>query len=171
MNNILKHFFKPFLHCKNRLERYHEKKLTWLLKIKKDFTLNKIKPFYYTCRIDDKGRLEQISNYISKHSNKNVFSFAIEPQEFNELILNSLEKTNEKWFYNLTDTNIPTDVSRLLQMGCNFCLPISFDKRNAIYGFIKDLESINNMNIALRLTPIRNMAIPLLLDFISKKVL
>lgn len=66
--------------------------------------------------------------------------------------------------------DIPEEVTNLLQMGGNFGLPTNFEKRNAIHCLIKDFEgNNNNINKSLKLTSIRNMSLPLILEFINNK--
>lgn len=52
-----------------------------------------------------------------------------EPQNFTQVISNPLDYTNKKWFINLINTVIPINVSNLLQLGGNFCLPIDRNRK------------------------------------------
>lgn len=67
---------------------------------------------------------------------------------------------NNKWFVNLSNTNIPLEVSKLLQLGGKFSLPDSTNKKLTIHKCIKDLE--NNIRRFNVLNPIamRNSIIP-----------
>lgn len=60
---------------------------------------------------------------------------------------------------NLTNIDIPKDVSNLLQMRKNVCLPINFNKKLAIYEHIKDLESNINIRDTIYLNLLRNLII------------
>jgi len=60
---------------------------------------------------------------------------------------NPLHNTNEKWFINLTNTDIPSTVINLLQMGGNFCLSSDTNKMGMVHEFIKDLETFNRHTI------------------------
>ncbi|XP_018361330.1 PREDICTED: uncharacterized protein LOC108760048, partial [Trachymyrmex cornetzi] len=97
-----------------------------------------------------------------KGSDKACISINIEAGKFIDRLSEPLGQTNKKWFINLTDVNIPTEVSNLLQFGNNFNLPDSNNKVKQIREFIKDIESSTNKNsnnLAL-ITQIRNIAIP-----------
>lgn len=77
--------------------------------------------------------------------------------------------TNEGWFINLTNTIIPKEISGLLQLGESFSLPDSFDRKNSIMEFIKDIETytkIHKFECQLR---IRNMVIPELHNILRGK--
>jgi len=52
-------------------------------------------------------------------------------------------------FINLSDTDIPTTVSNLLQLGGNFCLPLGINKKNTVHEYIKDIETFNQHTIIL----------------------
>jgi len=49
-------------------------------------------------------------------------------------------------FLNLSNKHIPPNISNLLQLSEGFCLPISLNKKNAVYEFIKDIEG--NMTLS-----------------------
>lgn len=74
-------------------------------------------------------------------SNESIINNSIIANDFSQKVSNSLDQTNKKWFINLTDTDIPSNVSNLLQLRSNFSLPINNDKKLAIHEFIKNIES------------------------------
>jgi len=53
----------------------------------------------------------------------NIVEVNIDPMDYVLTNKNPLHNTNEKWFINLTNTDIPSTVTNLLQMSENFCLP------------------------------------------------
>jgi len=78
-----------------------------------------------------------------------------------------LEQTNKKWFLNLSNTTIPSEVTILLQHGERFSLPTYQNKKQAIHEYIKDMKS----NLALKNSSIqamiRNIAIPQFHNFLK----
>lgn len=70
-----------------------------------------------------------------------------------------LYKVNDKWFANLSDTDIPIDVKSLLQLGENFSLPPT-DKLNSTIEFIKHVENNIKKFSTTRQTEIRKTVIP-----------
>lgn len=80
-------------------------------------------------------------------------------------------KTNEKWFVNLANEDIPDEIIRLLQHGERFSLPIIGEKKKVIYEFIKNLE-VNLTSIESKEKPaIRNMVVSTLKDYIKNNIL
>lgn len=75
-----------------------------------------------------------------------------------------LEPRN-KWFINLSNKNIPTEVQGLLQLGEGFCLPTITDNSKAISEFIKHIENnllkIQERDSQLK-TDIRNRSLTIL---------
>lgn len=163
--DVQKYFYKPFINCRNRNKSHHEKKFIWLSNIKNADILRKIKPINYVCKTDNRGIIVDIFNSTPQHLKEDTYSIEINPQEFEMETKNLLYYTNEKWFLNITGTAIPLEVSNLLQMESNFCLPTNLFKKTTTYGFIKDLENDNNIQRVRKLAQIRNMAIPLLWSF------
>ena len=82
----------------------------------------------------------------------------ISANSFRDATYNPWQQTNQRWFINLTDKDIPPNVTNLLQLGGDFSLPVNINKKVAIHEFIKDIES--NSNGIRNLTSIRNAAIP-----------
>jgi len=48
---------------------------------------------------------------------------------------------NNKWFINLSNSYIPTQVTNLVQLGDRFSLPLNHNKKLAVHEIIKDVES------------------------------
>lgn len=82
---------------------------------------------------------------------------------------NLLVVTNNKWFINLTNIDIPPDVSSLLQLGQNFSLSTTLNKNTAIHEMIKDIECIKSRNLSRFLPKVRNTAIPQFHKFLHNK--
>jgi len=82
--------------------------------------LNSIKPIDFTCSTDNKGVLENInySNRELRNTSNTTTYILITSQDGDR----SFISTNKKWFINLTNTDIPRDVSDLLQLGERFSL-------------------------------------------------
>jgi len=130
--------------------------------------MNSIKSIKYTYKPDTKTFSlvpPQDNNENIVHSNS--INISVNPHKFKER-LPLTEDTNNKWFINLSDTEVPLEVSKLLQLGNNFSLPTHLNKKTAIHEFIKDIESNKKYNIKQLLT-IRNKVIPHLHSFLDKK--
>lgn len=73
------------------------------------------------------------------------------------MISNPFNITNKKWFINLTDGNIPNNISTLLQRGGgggNFCLPANFNKKLVIRELIRDSKNNGNKHNAIHLASV-----------------
>jgi len=92
---------------------------------------------------------------------------AIDPEKFTKKFNSPLEHTNKKWFLNLTNKMIPPEVTRLLQFGEKFCMPIYFNKKLAIHEFIKDVESNMSVRNSNKQTMIRSITIPHFYKFLK----
>lgn len=57
--------------------------------------------------------------------NSKIINITIDPKKFLEPPKESLSTTNDKCFLNLSQQFIPEPVSNLIQLGNEFCLPIS----------------------------------------------
>jgi len=92
-----------------------------------------------------------------------VLGISVSPsidRKFNSKEVNLLERTNGRWFVNLSNTTIPQEVSTLLQFGDSFCPPMPFNKKFAIHEFIKDIESNRATHKISNQFLIRNTSIP-----------
>jgi len=104
----------------------------------------------------------------SRNNNQKIFEIELNPHNHHNKNSNHfLNSINNKWFINLSHTNIPHKVQCLLQLGQNFSLP-SINTKNNIIQLIKNIE--NNI---IKLQPdtqneIRNRSIPMLYNLISK---
>jgi len=98
---------------------------------------------------------------------KNDIVNIIDPKNYCEINNNPLDHIIDKWFVNYSGMEIPIEVSKLLQMGGKFCLPVNDDKKSTIFEFIKDLESNSNKHIAGYLDSIRSSVLLPLKEFIS----
>jgi len=83
----------------------------------------------------------------------------LSPGEANTNITNPLHFTNEKWFINISTSDILSSMSNLLQLSGNFCFPPGINKKN-IHEFIKDFESFNRYTNDIDRIKIRNTIIP-----------
>jgi len=121
------------------------------------------------CSYDDKGGIRHLRTNIENinYNDKNDIINIIDPKTYLEKNINPLHHTIDKWFVNYSGMEIPIEVSKLLQMGGKFCLPVNDDKKSAIFEFIKDLEGNSNKHIAGYLDSIRNSVLPPLKEFIS----
>ena len=129
--------------------------------------IKKVKPINYTIA----NELTTNNNYSpitqSTISNRKIVNIIIDPNKFLEPPEDPLSTTNNKWFLNLTQQSIPDDVSNLLQLGGEFCLPISQNKKETVHEFIKDVESNIIQKKIKKETNIRNIVIPRLYKYLD----
>jgi len=100
------------------------------------------------------------TKYICSNITNNVelpqIVVSIDPNKFTDNVISPLDYTNEKWFINLTNIAIPTQVSNLLQLGNQFCLPPDINKNGVIHEFIKHIECHNCLLQDIDKSRIRN---------------
>jgi len=93
-------------------------------------------------------------------TNEKIIKTHIKPSNFSQYPNDPLKKTNHRWFINLFDSYIPTQVSNLLQLGDRFNLSSSLNTKVAIHEVVKDIESnIKDFHSDIQ-TRIRNTVIP-----------
>jgi len=144
----------------------------WLRHIHHHNEIKNIKPIKFTHIINKNEEYKTIKDtgtapFIS--SEQSLQYITILPSEFSKQIKEPLNEINDKWFINLSDTDIPPNVARLLQLGDKFNLPISNNKKTAVHEFIKDIEgNTNRINIHKQIK-IRNIATSQLHKFLFKK--
>ncbi|XP_018364041.1 PREDICTED: uncharacterized protein LOC108761811 [Trachymyrmex cornetzi] len=105
---------------------------------------------------------------LSSLNNPNAVGIKISPRLFiNDRITPSVTSIREKWFYNLSSVDIPTNIQYLLQLGENFALPISGGKP-LVMEFIKSIENnIKKMQSSVH-NNVRNHSVSLVsLDVVS----
>ena len=97
--------------------------------------INKITPINYFVTTSNEG------NCFSNNTfNKDNYNINIDPNKLKIPAGNPLDCTNDKWFLNLSNVSVPEQVSNILQLGGNFCLPTDPKKKNVIHELIKDIE-------------------------------
>jgi len=93
-------------------------------------------------------------------ANEKIIKTNIEPSNFSQYPNDPLEKTNERWFVNLSDYHIPKKVSNLLQLGDRFSLSSFSNTKRAIHEIVKDIESNIKAFYIDNQIKIRNTIIP-----------
>jgi len=171
-NSIIKHHLYSFNNFSQKLSSVHNKKFNWLRNIHHHNQVKNIKPVKFSYIINKNEQYKAIKDigtdpFIS--SEQSLQNITIAPSEFSQQIKELLKDINDKWFVNLSDTDIPPKISKLLQLGDKFSLPISSTKKTAVHEFIKDIEgNINCINIHKQIN-IRIIAISQLHKFLFKK--
>jgi len=166
-DSIKKHHSHSFHNFKHRLFLSHYNKFIGLLiKTKKKF-INNISINYSYHSSKNKFSINKFNppTNISRHTED--IDISIDPHKFGNKSYDPLDKTNSKWFINFSDSEIPHEVSTLLQFGDRFCLPTYLDKKFAIHEFIKDVESNSFFHSFNKQTLIRNITIPQLYKFLK----
>jgi len=168
--SIKRHHFYFFNRFKHKLYLNHRKKYISLQNMSKKLALNDITPIKYTYQCtNNKFYVDKFTETTRNTNNPDNIRVSIDPHDFKDKPIFSLDHTNKKWFLNLSNSTIPTEVSTLLQMGDRFSIPIYQDKnkKTAIHEFIKDVESDLALKKSEKQTFIRNMAIPQLYKFLK----
>ena len=129
--------------------------------------IKKIKPINYTIANEPTLNNNYSPKTQSAIDNRKIVNITIDPNKFLEPPKDPLSTTNNKWFLNLTQQSIPEDVSNLLQLGGEFCLPISQNKKEVVHEFIKDVESNIIQKKIKKETNIRNIVIPRLYKYLD----
>jgi len=164
-------YFCSFNNLHIKLFFSYKKKFIWLQHLFKVNKTKKIKPIEFTCLVNE------VKNKVIKSFPKNpiilnneiLVQTKIDPVQYIDVPSDPLITTNNKWFINLSNSFIPTEVSRLLQLGNNFSLPAIFNKKIAIHETIKDIESnIKSFHLENQVR-IRNTIIPQFHKFLHLK--
>jgi len=165
---IKKHHFNLFNRAKHRFFLSHYKKFNRLLTISRIKSTKNIKKINYTYFFTNKKfALNKPNSQIITQLNSDDINIVIDPEKFTKKFNSPLEHTNKKWFLNLTNKMIPPEVTRLLQFGEKFCMPIHFNKKLAIHEFIKDVESNMSVRNSNKQTMIRSITIPHFYKFLK----
>jgi len=93
--------------------------------------------------VNNDKNIKYICSEFTKNSDIPKIIVNVDPNNFINNKINPLNHTNNKWFINLTNAIISTQVSNVLQLGGNFSLPIDSNKKTTIHEFVKDIENHN----------------------------
>jgi len=170
-NSITNHHLSSFNNLHIKLFSSYKKKFLWLQHLTKLNKTKEIKPIEFSCLVNG------VNNKVLKASQKNpitsnneiLVQTKIDPTQFLDYPSDPLNTINNKWFINLSDSSIPAEISKLLQLGDKFSLPVSFNKKIAIHETIKDVESnIKSFQLENQVR-IRNTIIPQFHKFLHLK--
>jgi len=112
------------------------KKEKFLMQKKHKDIVNNLKPICYSCYVPSGSDPVLLARQHSTITNQSV-KINIKPDYFD--LHSNIEDPHEKWFINLSGTNIPKNVQTLLQLGDRFNLPIT-NSRPIKFEFIKSIE-------------------------------
>jgi len=131
----------------------------------------KIKPIEFSCLVNEDSNkfIKSFPKNPITSKNETLVQTKIDPLQYMDVSSDPLTTINSKWFINLSNSFIPTEVSRLLQLGNNFSLPATLNKKIAIHETIKDIESnIKSFHLENQVK-IRNTIIPQFHKFLHLK--
>jgi len=144
----------------------NEKKIRWLNKKKELETISNINNIKYKV-YHDSTKNEFVYRFNDIDSNGDGVNINISPEKFiKNNMLTPLSQTNDKWFINLSNYSIPTDVTKLLQLGEGFSFPFFKNKKEMVIEFIKDFEGRGFRNNNTQKLKIRNTVVTQLQKFI-----
>jgi|GEM_PF-7002331 len=131
-NNITNYHFSSFNKLHIKLFSAYKKKCFWLIHKNNINKIKKIKPInYYAITSNVNHKIIKASD--SKPmltNNETLVNIKIEPSNFLQVSRDPLNNTNKRWFVNLSNAYIPSQVSNLLQFGEKFSLPAHYKKKN-----------------------------------------
>jgi len=160
------------LHTCIKLFSSYKKKFLWLLHITKRNEMSRINPINYNVIINSENYKITKAFHIKPTitTNETLINIKINSSHFFHVSRDFLNYTNTRWFKNLCNTHIPTQVSNLLQFGDKFSLLTHNNKKRAIHEIIKNVESnIKNSHIENQIK-IRNTIIPQFHKFLHIKL-
>jgi len=107
-------------------------------------------------------------NFPTNNNKNTVIETKLDPRDYQEMTeIVSLDSINNKWFVNLSQSQIPYNVQSLLQLGQNFSLPPTNNKHNIIQ-LVKNIENnIINLHLDIQ-TKVRNRSIPFIHNLLSR---
>jgi len=141
--SIKQHHFYSFNRFKHKLYLIHNKKYTNLQTMNRKSAYKNITSINYTYQCtNNKFYVDKYSDTTMNRSNSDDIKISIDPHEFKDKPIFSLDHTNEKWFLNLSNSVIPKEVSTLLQLGDRFSLPMYHDRSSK-----KKRQSMNSSKI------------------------
>jgi len=127
--SIKLHHFYSFNRFKHKLYLNHRKKYINLHTMNRKLALNNITSIKYTYQCtNNKFYVDKFSDTTRSIGDPENIRISIDPHEFKDKPVFALDHTNKKWFLNLSNSVIPSEVSTLLQLGDRFSLPIHQDK-------------------------------------------
>lgn len=170
--NVREYHIRSIDNFYKRMILSNNKKINRIIKKRDTEELKNIKPIEYFYNSKHYQGIIY-SSYTVKKSESNEFSenihIIVQPDTFSNIETNPLNNLKPKWFINNSHTNIPIEISRLLQLGGCFSLPFPPNKNKLITEFIKDIESnIHNVDIISR-QKIRQTVIPKLKNYYNEK--
>jgi len=140
-NSIIKRYFPSFNNSQFKMFSFYKKKFHRLLRAAKLSKAKKIKPIGFSCLVNEVNSKKKIIKSHPKNPvpsvNETLVQTSIDPVEFLDFSIDPVNTTNDKWFINLSDSCIPSEVMKLLQLGYKFSLPATMNKKAAIHEIIK----------------------------------
>jgi len=120
-NSIKHHHFCSFNRFKHRLFFIDYKKFLNLKNRSKIEEINNITSINYTYHCtNNKFYVDKFNDSTKNIIDPDNIRISVNPHTFKDKPIFSLDHTNEKWFLNLSNTAIPSEVSTLLQLGERF---------------------------------------------------
>jgi len=159
-------FFEKY---RRRIQLANEKKILWMRKKRDLVTVAKIKNINYQAVYDKNKNTTTYQSFGLEVNNDNLvkYNINISPKKFKNELSKQPIQINEKWFINLSNQNIPLDVTKLLQLGEGFSFPFFKNKKESVIEFIKDFEGLGFRNNNSQKLKIRNTVVTQLYKFMN----
>jgi len=118
-NSIINRHFFSFNKFHSKLISFYKKKFLWLLQASKSNKAKKIKPIEFSCLVNDENNkvIKSHPKVLITSNNETLVQTKIDPMQFLDASADPLNTTNNKWFINLSNSPISSDVTKLLQFG------------------------------------------------------
>lgn len=160
-------------------------KLWWIKNIRKQNNIKNCGSVFYWWSVENDNCIQPKrmarSRTTDKHKYEYKFSFkrdntmtqptliTLQPDEFTHSIRTSPFHSNDKWFLNMANIEIPLDARHILQLGDRFCLPSIKNKQYLMFEFIKHVEhNILKFNFENK-SEMRNLCLLIVESFHNQK--
>jgi len=161
-------FFEKYRH---KIQLVNDRKISWMTKKKDSVIIDNIKNINYQAVYDNNKNTTTFFSDEIEVSNDSMVKYNINicPKKFEKELNREAIQINKKWFINLSDHNIPLDVTKLLQLGEGFSFPFFKNKNESVIEFIKDFEGIGFRNNNSQKLKIRNTVVTQLHKFMNNE--
>jgi len=161
-------FFEKY---RQRIQLVYDKKILWMRKKKDLVRVDNIKNINYQAFYDkNKNTTAFISDELEVNNDDMVkYNINISPKKFKNELSRQAIRINDKWFINLSNHNIPSDVTKLLQLGEGFSFPFFKNKKESVIEYIKDFEGMGFRGNNSQKLKIRNTVVTQLHKFMNNE--
>jgi len=131
-------FFEKY---RRRIQQANDKKILWMRQLRDSVAVDKIKNINYQAVYDMNRNTTTYKLDGLEDNNDSLvkYNINISPKKFKNELSKQAIQINKKWFINLSNHNIPLDVTRLLQLGEGFSFHFFKNKKESVSRVYKRL--------------------------------